>query len=105
MDAHDVISLIAVGTVRDSDGYRIPAEESRRTIFAERRSPDRREFYQAMQAGVETSDVFVVYRAEYNGEKTLEHSGKRYRIVRSYAKSGSDFLELYVTDAGEDSNG
>lgn len=101
----DVLTLIKRGNMRDRDGYRIPSDGARRTVFAEYRTPSRSEFYNSMQAGVETSAVFVIYNAEYENEREVEHNGKRYRVTRTYRRNASDFIELNCTDSGEAENG
>lgn len=98
------ITLIRESVSRDADGYAVREERGRKTIFAEWRSPTRSEFYGAMQAGMETTAVFRIYKTEYHGERVLEHQGIRYRVVRVYRRA-DDFLELSVTDAGEESDG
>lgn len=101
---NEKITLIREEKSRNADGYLVRAGECRREIFAEWRSPTRAEFYGAMQAGMETTAVFRIYQTEYHGEKLLEHRGRRYRVVRVYRRT-DDFLELSVTDVGEDANG
>lgn len=98
------ITLIREEKHRDPDGYLVREDRCERTIFAERKSPSRSEFYGAMQAGVETTAVFRIYKNEYHGERRMEHMGVRYRVVRVYSRP-DDFLELSVTDAGEGENG
>ena len=70
-----------------------PATETVRPTFCEVRSVGRSEVYSAMAIGFNVSVVFVLaLDAEYNGEKSLNYEGKRYKVVRTYVSD--DGIEL-----------
>lgn len=77
-------------------------------VFAVPRSVYSSEFYSARQLGLNPSITFVLTnRADYNGEKLLEHDGKLYTIIRTNWKDFRDRIELIceerigVKDYGE----
>lgn len=99
---YEEIVLIAEREEPDENGD-LTAVETRRTIFAERKSVGQTEFYQAMAQGLKPELKFVVYRWEYGGEKKVEAGGSVYRVVRTYAPPG-DYLEL-VCEGGVNRGG
>lgn len=91
MKRYSVLELI-----RETDkvhGVFEAATESVHTAFCEVRSVGRSEVYSAMAIGYNVSVVFVLaLDAEYNGEKSLNFEGKRYKVVRTYVSD--DGIEL-----------
>ncbi len=81
----DVITLISESTAeKDAEGFAIPGENCRRTVYGNRKSAGANEFYRAAQLGVTIDHKFAVNTDEYHGEQYAEYDGKRYRIIRSY---------------------
>lgn len=73
------------------------------TVFAEKKSVKRSEFYAAYQVGLNVKHAFEVDADDYafasvNGEDPTEliYNGKRYVIVRAYEKDG--LVEVVVTE-------
>lgn len=90
----DDITLIQSGYTTDKFGNQV-SKDIRRTIQATRKNISRAEFYQAGQAGIRPSTMFVVHPYEYEDETKVEYNGKRYSVVRVY-QLDDDELELYV---------
>ena len=83
----DVVKL--VGTTWGEDEWGYPIEiPTRRQVFANRKSVRQSEFYQAAIAGLKPEIMFEVRTVEYRGEKSLEHEGTEYNIIRTYDKNG-----------------
>lgn len=69
---------------REIDGGRVLAE-SRRDVWANKKSVGMREFYEAGAQGFMPEIVFEVRdHIDYHGEKYIEHHGKRYFVIRTY---------------------
>ena len=81
----------------DKNGFPEPLEPGERTVYADRKSVGYSEFYKAQLAGYEVALKFDVHAAEYHGETLAEYGGKRYQVLRTYAKDG-DTLELTLSD-------
>ncbi len=79
---NEIIELVFI-TRELVKGHYEPAE-SKKTVFAEVKSPTRSEFYQAYQSGMKASAVFKVYTAECKGAEFVIHNGTRYKIERAY---------------------
>lgn len=78
------------------DEFGNPIEnETREVIQAIRKNIGRVEFYQASQAGIRPTYVFVVHVFEYNNEPFIEYNGQRYTVIRTY-QVNDDELELTV---------
>lgn len=91
------ITLIERTPAEDSDENGNPLyNEKKRRTFAQWDGIKRSEFYQAAAVGLKPELVFRIYERCYNGERYIEHSGKRYRILRTYPLAG-ERLELVVT--------
>lgn len=101
----DVIATLIKKTVsgKDECGNAIYAE-MKNTVFAERKSVRQTEFYQAAAVGFKPEIMLEVYAFEYGGEELCELDGERYRIYRTFAKPGTDRVELYLTAIVGDTN-
>jgi SPP1 family predicted phage head-tail adaptor len=92
----EVIKLYNIDNeARTELGGRDPKVVSQRELFASRESVRQSEFYQAMQAGLETRAVFKAWTHEYEEERVLEHKGKYFTIVRTY--EDGDYIYLTCT--------
>ena len=93
----DIIWLcreIKTGTY--ADGY--PITKPRKTkVFANQKSTGTAEFYAALQNGIRMSVVFEVFAMDYDGQETVEHNEKTYKVQRTYSK-GEDRLELHCSE-------
>lgn len=81
------------------NGYK-EINETRRTVFVNRKSAVRSEFYAAKQAGDKIALVLDVRGADYRGETRVEFGGLSYEVVRAYTKSG-EIIELNCKEATE----
>lgn len=69
-------------------------EEVPRTIMGRLLSVKGVEFYQAQSVGLKPELVVEIWQHEYQGEHELAIDGKRYHILRTFARPGSARLEL-----------
>lgn len=67
-----------------------------RTVFCHAESVSRDEFFEAGQAGLQASWLFILNPIDYAGELLVNYEGDTYRIYRSYRRA-KDELELYVS--------
>ena len=74
-------------------GFDIPKEVDRNSVFAERKSATRTEFYSAGTINRRIDEVFVVNALDYQGEIYLLYGDDLYDVVRSYQTS-MDRVEL-----------
>ena len=88
----DVITLITVEKVSDGAGGYENKPGTKRTVFANKKSATRSEFYLAQQADLEVEVVFTIYTSEYNDEQVIEHNNQYYSVIRTFEKG--DFIEL-----------
>lgn len=87
------LTLIEKTYTQDEIGNQIPVE-NRNTVFCDKKSIGRSEFYNAAATGLKPEIIFVVHDYEYSGEKAVEHEGVRYNVIRTYS---SDFEEVELT--------
>lgn len=83
----DVIGLISVTTIENDMGDMIDVE-TKREVFADKKSVRQNEFYQAQATGLRPELMFVVRTIEYGQEPKLEFDSKMYNIIRVYDKDG-----------------
>lgn len=96
---NELIKLITVtGRTKDRDGFETGKECKENEIFAEVKSVGRTEYYEALRAGVKTSQIFDVNPDDYqmgcivkSGKKyrpsKVIYEGSEYRIERTYCKN------------------
>lgn len=82
----------------DADGFQIVTEWSERTVWADRKSPTRSEFYAANQVGIDLTDTFVVHEEDYQDETQLIWHGDTYSIVRAYERGSVVELSCHTKD-------
>lgn len=88
----DIVKLRAVtAEIKDGFATRVPATE--KTVYAEKKSVGRTEFYLSAQAGMRADIVFALRAADYSQELEVEHGGLMYSVVRTYQKD-RDLVEL-----------
>ena len=88
----DEITLIKELYKEDEIGNQI-TDEVRTTVFCDKKSVTRSEFYNASTTGMKPSIVFVVHLYEYNDEVKIEYEGQVYNVIRTYIKN-MDEIEL-----------
>ena len=80
----DIIKLIKQTAAIDDYGDSV-ITESFRTVFCEVASVGQKEFYQAHAVGLQPEIKFVLADyLDYENELYIEHSGKRYKVLRTY---------------------
>jgi len=111
----DIITLVGVSSPEDDtdmEGFYRPPTETRRDIYANKRSVGINEFYKAAHAGYSAELKFIVRSCEYYGENYVEYAGKRYKVLRTYDTTSvgsarhqrtysGEFIELTLTDLSE----
>lgn len=83
----DVLDLISVSSSQNDIGDYVETE-TKRQVFANKKSIRQTEFYQAAMAGLQPEIMFEIRTSEYLGEQKLSFDGKAYNIIRSYDKNG-----------------
>lgn len=100
----DILTLIAVAVPTeetDDSGFYAEPTETKREVFANRKSVGYSEFYKSDLAGYSTELKFDVHSQEYAGEPFAEYGGKRYKILRTYDTKNGEFTELTLSDLSE----
>ncbi|BBI32483.1 phage head closure protein [Cohnella abietis] len=87
---NDEVDLIHVTHSNDST---VVVSETVKTVFANKKSVTRSEFYQGVANNLKPVAVFEVNSFEYEDEQKLRHEGSDYMIIRSYQIT-QDLLEL-----------
>lgn len=83
----DIIYLVSVTTTENDMGDIIEVE-TKRQVFADKKSIRQNEFYQAQATGLRPELMFIVRSIEYEQEPKLEYNSKTYNIIRTYDKDG-----------------
>lgn len=87
MSYNDVITLVKTIETPDETGELITTTV-RREVFAKRLSIGQKEFYEAMANGLQPEIKFELADSfDYEDEKTVEHNGKRYDVLRTFQKT------------------
>jgi hypothetical protein len=108
----DVITLIARsypdGVTVDDMKRPVKPVETRREVFANKKSMTRAELYDSLknfyapyEKGLNSAVLFDIHTFEYQGEEYLEHNGKRYRIYGTFVSNNGEITELKATDTSE----
>lgn len=88
--------VIALGAETETKTLgEVKTSVSYRSVYANKKSVKRAEFYQAMAAGLKPELVFEMHRMEYMDETRLKYNGKEYEIIRTYEVG--EKIELTVT--------
>jgi SPP1 family predicted phage head-tail adaptor len=81
----DSIDLVSVS---HSAGETVAVSETIRTVFANKKSVTRSEFYHAFTNNLKPTVVFEIRYFEYDDEQKIQHEGKDYLVLRTYSKNG-----------------
>ncbi len=82
----------------------IDAAGNERTVFCGLRSIGQKEFYEAQAVDFYPEVKFVLADyLDYNGERLVEHDGKRYSVLRTF-RAGQE-LEIVVARASAEEGG
>ncbi|MEG0297680.1 MAG: phage head closure protein [Clostridium sp.] len=90
MKRDKLIYLISHTEEENGMGDSIPVEKKRKR-FADEKSINQSEVYQAHTAGLKPVITFVIFPFEYKGENKIEYNGTIYRVIRTYKKNSTDF--------------
>jgi len=87
------IDLISTTYQVDEIGDSVETE-TKRTVFAAVLTYRNKDYYEALSSGLKPSINFAINRHEYDGEETIEHEGKRYRILDVFPVNVRDESEF-----------
>lgn len=87
MNWRDVIDLVTVLEV-DRGGGVFELEEVPRSVFANRKSVNRDEFYKAQANNLIPSIAFEIRSVDYADEQKAVHEGMEYIVLRTYSRNG-----------------
>lgn len=88
----DSVTLRKVSYSLDSYGSSIPSYVDT-TVFADKQSVKRSEFYASKTAGIKIDIVFSVHAEDFYDQSILIHNSTSYDIIRVY-KKGEGIVEL-----------
>ena len=80
----DTISLVNVVKTTDADGYDTTTETLTTVMCDSGNGVTRSEFYEAMKAGIRLTAACEMWACDYDGQKVIEHNGKRYNVERAF---------------------
>lgn len=98
MDRSEVITLISETKTQDANGV-WQTTTSERDVFAQVNSVTASEFFDGGRNGLNPEFRFVVFFADYQGERIVKYKGAKYAVYRTY-HARTDALELYVERKG-----
>ena len=82
----------------NKNGFAEQPEESRRTVFANKKSVGYSEYLKSQQTGKVVEAKYDVHKVDYEGEDTVEDmDGKRFFVLKTY-DIDDDTIELTLTD-------
>ncbi|MDF2534410.1 MAG: phage head-tail adaptor [Bacillales bacterium] len=102
MRLDNVINLIEMENDTNDNGFSVKNEISRKTVFANKKSIQSKEFYIASQQGFQLALMFEIRLLEYSAENFVEYNNKLYQVVRTYEKG--QWLELICQSHEETPN-
>lgn len=88
----ETIKLVATTETTDELGDVVDTE-TKRKVYANRKSVRQSEFYQAMANGMQPEIMFEVSVFDYDDEKKLIYNEKAYSVIRTYV-TDSDRMEI-----------
>jgi hypothetical protein len=100
-DEITLIGLTLPAEATNANGFSNPETETRKAIYANKKSVGFSEFYVAQQAGFSAELKFDIYTEEYEGQTMAEYGGKRYKILRTYVSKNGETTELTLSDLTE----
>ena len=97
MTLNDTIKLVDIVAEIDADGYETFEEKLTEVKCDSGNGVTRTEFYEAYKAGLELSAAFEMWACDYDGQKVIEHRGKRYKVERAFP-TGDGALQLNCSE-------
>ena len=102
----DIVTLVTqTDGGQDADGFPIPGEEVKKSVFCNMQSVKATEFFHAAEHGVNAVHTAVIHSYEYDGEKFAEYNGIRYAVYRAYEKQDKETVELTLAENVRDYSG
>lgn len=90
-----------INTTESVDEYgNITAVETQKEIYCNVCSISQKEFYQAQSVGFQPEIKIEMMSIDYNSEKFVEYSSKRYRVLRTYIRQ-DEVIEIVLTSLNE----
>jgi hypothetical protein len=110
MQWSDVITLVSVEEPGDGrtngHGFTNDAKETKKTVYANKKSVGFNEYFKAKQAGYTEQMKIDIYKVEYTGQPLAEYKGKRYKVLKTYEPPDKpDEIELTLSDLSEKGGG
>lgn len=94
----DEIGLVAFDPSQDAEGYMLPAEPPRRTVFGTwEDGVSQNEFYNSMKAGLQANASVEIWTADYCSERFVLFRGRFYRVLRAF-QSSFDYTTLVLQE-------
>ena len=97
MTLNDTIKLVDIVAEIDADGYETFEEKLTEVKCDSGNGVTRTEFYEAYKAGLELSAAFEMWACGYDGQKVIEHRGKRYKVERAFP-TGDGVVQLNCSE-------
>lgn len=92
----EVITLLGKEQITNVPGQGRKKTRQRREVFAKLLNIGQHEFYQAQATGLKPELKFeIADYLDYQDEKELIHSGKRYQVLRTYRKNRQLEITVY----------
>lgn len=88
----EVVELVAITYTQNEYGDYVKSE-TKREVFANKKSVRQSEFYQAAISDFKPELMFVVRFIDYEGEESLIYNEKKYKIIRTHSTQ-DEFIEL-----------
>jgi hypothetical protein len=97
VDEITLVSQTAPDERVNENGFENEPQESKRTVFCNKKSVGYSEYFKSQQTGKVVESKCEVHRADYEGEETVEMDGKRFFVLKTY-DIDDDTIELTLTD-------
>lgn len=93
---NDVITLLTITTTTNDYGDMVESE-TRKEVFAKKRSIGMKEKYEALAVDLKPELTFVLADYyDYDGQEFIEYEGVKYSVLRTYIKDTNE-IEIVVT--------
>lgn len=94
----DIVSLVKLKpTVNDNDVQIMKIISIKDTVFADKKSINRDEFYKAQENGIELKQEFDMRVSEYDNEQVILDENKVYWVKRTFIKNNEE-IAIVCTD-------
>lgn len=93
-----LIALTTPAEPNNANGFPNPPIETATTVFANKKSIGRYEFYKGEMSGMNPRFSFDVYTEEFDGQNLAEYDGKRYHVLRSFTNKTGELTEIVLSE-------